>query len=118
MENLYGDVADFLEPVVVGEPIDETAEAIVFPQMIFEAFRVADTLAAYDMPMIVLTSKYGTVEMWDWEIVTYLREKGMTVFSPYNNDHSRSDGKGNSEKRRAFPDVSGFSRRGKAGQYF
>ena len=44
--------------------------------MIFEAFRVADTLAAYDMPMIVLTSKYGTVEMWDWEIVTYLREKG------------------------------------------
>lgn len=84
LENLYGDVADFLEPVVVGEPIDETAEAIVFPQMIFEAFRVADTLAAYDMPMIVLTSKYGTVEMWDWEIVTYLREKGMTVFSPYN----------------------------------
>ena len=82
LENLYGDVADFLEPVVVGEPIDETAEAIVFPQMIFEAFRVADTLAAYDMPMIVLTSKYGTVEMWDWEIVTYLREKGMTVFSP------------------------------------
>ena len=75
LENLYGDVADFLEPVVVGEPIDETAEAIVFPQMIFEAFRVADTLAAYDMPMIVLTSKYGTVEMWDWEIVTYLREK-------------------------------------------
>ncbi len=25
--------------------------------------------------MIVLTSKFGTVEMWDWEIVYYLREK-------------------------------------------
>ena len=34
--------------------------------------------------MIVLTSKFGTVEMWDWEIVYYLREKGMNVFSPYN----------------------------------
>jgi len=34
--------------------------------------------------MIALTSRFGTVEMWDWEIVTYLREKGLNVFSPYS----------------------------------
>lgn len=84
LKEIYGDVAEFLEPVAVGEEIAENADAICFPQMIFEAFRTADTLAAYNMPMIVLTSRFGTVEMWDWEIVTYLREKGMNVFSPYN----------------------------------
>lgn len=84
LKELYGDVAEFLEPVAVGEAIADQADAIVFPQMIFEAFRVTEELAAYDMPMIVLTSRFGTVEMWDWEIVTYLREKGMNVFSPYN----------------------------------
>lgn len=86
LKETYGDVADFLEPVPVGEALPEEADAICFPQMIFEAFRTADTLFAYDMPMIVLTSRFGTVEMWDWEIVTYLREKGMNVFSPYNID--------------------------------
>ena len=34
--------------------------------------------------MVVLTSRFGTVEMWDWEIVTYLRDLGCTVFSPYS----------------------------------
>ncbi len=38
---------------------------------------------AYDVPMIVLTSRFGTVEMWDWEIITFLRGEGMNIFSPY-----------------------------------
>ena len=80
----YGDVAEFLPPVCVGEAIDPGADAIVFPQMIGEAFHVSDVLAKYQMPMIVLTSAYGTVEMWDWEIVTYLRDHGCKVFSPYS----------------------------------
>ncbi|MEI3339340.1 MAG: hypothetical protein V8R80_04795 [Eubacterium sp.] len=70
LRNMYGDVAEFLEPTDVGDAIPDQADAIVFPQMIFEAFRVTDQLKAYDMPMIVLTSKFGTVEMWDWEIVS------------------------------------------------
>ncbi len=37
---------------------------------------------AYDAPMIVLTSRFGTVEMWDWEIITFLRGEGMNIFSP------------------------------------
>ncbi len=84
LREMYRDTAVFLEPAAVGDPVSADADAIVFPQMIYEAFRVADQLKAYNKPMIVLTSKFGTVEMWDWEIVTYLREKGMNVFSPYN----------------------------------
>ena len=52
--------------------------------MIGEAFHTSDQLKSYEKPMIVLTSAYGTVEMWDWEIVTYLRDKGCKVFSPYS----------------------------------
>ena len=52
--------------------------------MIFAAFRHDEALKAYKVPMVVLTSRFGTVEMWDWEIVTYLRDLGLTVFSPYS----------------------------------
>lgn len=84
LQEYYGDVAEFLTPVAVGSELPSGADAIVFPQMIFAAFRHDAELTAYDLPMVVLTSKFGTVEMWDWEIVTYLRDLGLTVFSPYN----------------------------------
>jgi len=81
---LYGDVAEFLPEITLGDSLPEGADAIVFPKMIFAAFRHDGELRSYGLPMIVLTSGYGTVEMWDWEIVTYLRDLGCTVFSPYS----------------------------------
>ncbi|MEG2360916.1 MAG: hypothetical protein RSB97_03690 [Christensenella sp.] len=83
LKEMYGDVAEFLEPVCVGDALPD-ADAIVFPQLIGAAFKEKENLKKYNMPMIVLTSKFGTVEMWDWEIVTFLRGEGMNVFSPYN----------------------------------
>lgn len=83
LQEYYGDVADFTEVVTVGRPLPE-ADAIVFPQLLGAAFRHRKELYDYDVPMIVLTSRFGTVEMWDWEIVTFLRGEGMNVFSPYN----------------------------------
>ena len=85
LRQFYGDVAEILPEVRVGEPLPE-ADAILFPQLIFAAFRHDDELTSYGLPMIVLTSRFGTVEMWDWEIVTYLRDLGCTVFSPYSID--------------------------------
>ena len=85
IKDLYGDVAEIMPPASVGDPVSE-ADAIVFPQLIGAAFGDSDKLASYGLPMIALTSKFGTVEMWDWEIVTYLREKGLTIFSPYTID--------------------------------
>ncbi len=83
LKEYYGDCAEFLDPVCIGEKIPE-ADAVVFPQLIFQAFRQADILKRIKLPMIVLTSRFGTVEMWDWEIITYLRDEGLTIFSPYN----------------------------------
>lgn len=86
LKELYGDIAEFLTPICVGGVIPPNADAIVFPQLIGSAFAEWEQLAAISLPFVVLTSQFGTVEMWDWEIVSYLREKGMTVFSPYNID--------------------------------
>ncbi len=78
----YSDVAEFLPPVCLGQDLPE-ADAVLFPQLIFAAFRHNDIFEQIKLPIVVLTSRFGTVEMWDWEIVTYLRDIGCNVFSPY-----------------------------------
>ena len=82
LRGFYSDVAEFLPPVRLGEKLPE-ADAVLFPQLIFAAFRHNDIFKKIDLPIVVLTSRFGTVEMWDWEIVTYLRDIGCNVFSPY-----------------------------------
>ena len=90
LQDFYGDCAQFLSPVCVGDPVPADADAVVFPQLIFAAFREAEALKKIKLPMVVLTSKFGTVEMWDWEIVTFLRDEGMQVYSPYNIDLAKT----------------------------
>ena len=80
---IYGDVAEFMNTVVAGDPIPE-CDAIVFSQLIGAAYHYKDVLRQYDKPMIVITSPFGTVDMWDWELIAYMRSAGFNVFSPYN----------------------------------
>lgn len=82
---LYSDVAEFLKPQAVDRINTEGADAILLPQLFGAIFKHKADLASIDLPIIVLTSEFGTVEMWDWEIVAYLREElDLNVFSPYN----------------------------------
>ena len=81
LRQIYGDVAEFLQPVTVGDAIPE-CDAIVFPQLIGAAYHYMDTLNAYNKVMVVITSQFGTVDMWDWELITYMRSHGLNVFSP------------------------------------
>lgn len=83
LKDFYGEAADILDPVFVGEKLPE-ADAIIFPQLIGAAYRHLEELKEYDKPMVVFTSRFGTVEMWDWEIISYLRSAGLNVFSPYS----------------------------------
>jgi len=90
LENLrmmYSDTAQFLDPVMLGDEINSNADAIVFIQLIGTAFGAKRELNRLKLPAIVLTSEFGTVEMWDWEIVSFLREEtDLLVFSPYRTD--------------------------------
>jgi hypothetical protein len=83
------DVAEFLPPVELGKALPES-DAVVFPQLIGDAFKQMDQLLALRRPMIVITSEFCTVAMWDWEIVSLLKARGAQVFTPYTMDQTRT----------------------------
>ena len=90
LQGMYGEEAEFLPPVSVTAASKPAADAVVFPQLLGAAFRHREELQRLEAPLLILTSSFGTVEMWDWEIVAYLREElGLTVFSPYTTELAR-----------------------------
>ncbi len=81
-EMLAGDV-DILAPVPLGAALPET-EAVVFPQLLGEAYHKLDAFRAIDVPILLITSEFGTMLMWDWEIANYLQSEGIATIAPYN----------------------------------
>ena len=79
------DEADIVEPVKIGEPVKD-ADAVVFPQLLGNAFEQVDLLKKIKLPFLVATSDFGTVNMWDWEIVTFLKAESLKVLAPYSLD--------------------------------
>ena len=80
--------AEFLTPVALGEKLPDT-DGVIFPQMLGDAYRKLDQLQALPQPLMVITSEFGTVSMWDWEIVSYLRTKGVGVVAPNSLEKTR-----------------------------
>jgi hypothetical protein len=77
---LLADVAELLEPVKLGDPIPPT-DGVIFPQMLGDAYRRLAEIQTLPQPIMVVTSEFGTVSMWDWEINTYLAAKGVKVLA-------------------------------------
>jgi len=87
LKTMYMNEARFLDAVPIGGEIPEKVDAVLFPQLIGSAFGQKSVFAGIKKPIIALTSQFGTVEMWDWEIISFLREEaGCMVFSPYTQD--------------------------------
>lgn len=87
LKKLLGDYADFLPPVPIGAELsvaDGAADAAVFPQMLGAAYSHVADFRKIKVPILVITSGFGTVSMWDWEINSYLRREGVEVIAPYN----------------------------------
>lgn len=89
LRTLLGDVADLPEPI----PLDAAgglsgADAVVFPQMLGDAYRQLAALKAITLPKLVITSEFGTMSMWDWEIGSYLRAEGVSTIAPYSLDQT------------------------------
>jgi hypothetical protein len=83
LRELLAAEAEILAPAALGTPLPP-ADAVVFPQMLGDAFRRLAELRALPVPILVVTSEFGTVSMWDWEINAYLRTEGIEVFAPAN----------------------------------
>lgn len=80
---LLANEAEILEPMPLGGKLPE-ADAVIFPQMLGDAFRRLDEIKALPQPIFVVTSEFGTVSMWDWEINNFLSRKGVSIIAPSN----------------------------------
>ena len=86
---LLGDQAELLAPVALGAPLPE-ADAVVFPQLLGEAYRRVAQFKALTLPMLIVTSEFGTLSMWDWEIIAYLKSEGVATIAPYTLQQTRN----------------------------
>lgn len=85
---LLADEAEFLEPAALGKRIPET-DAVIFPDMLGDAFRRLKEIQLLPQPVLVVTSEFGTVSMWDWEIDSFLSAKGVKVIAPNTLEKTR-----------------------------
>ena len=78
---LLKEEAVFAEPYALGASLPK-ADAVIFPQMLGEAYNLIEELKAIPLPIMVITSAFGTVNMWDWELVHYLKLNGIQTICP------------------------------------
>jgi hypothetical protein len=83
LRGLLAEEAEILEPVALGSQLPE-AEAALFPQLLGDAYTQVGELKEIELPLLVVTSEFGTVSMWDWEIDSFLRSEGLKTLAPYN----------------------------------
>ncbi len=88
LQQLLTDDATFLEPVKLGDPLPE-CEAVIFPQLLGDAFQQVELLRAIEKPRLIITSEFGTMSMWDWELIDYLRNEGVATIAPYQLEQTR-----------------------------
>ncbi|HXW80263.1 MAG TPA: hypothetical protein VEJ84_12235 [Acidimicrobiales bacterium] len=85
LAGLFEEHAQLLDPQPLGSILPD-ADAVLFPQVLGDAYRRATELRGLTLPILVLTSRFGTVEMWDWEVISYWRAEGVAVMAPYSLD--------------------------------
>ena len=98
MQSLLADEVEFLPPAALGESLPE-ADAVVFPQFLGEAYRQVESFKNIDIPILIITSEFGTVSMWDWEIASYLKSEGVETVAPYNLSQTKKICRGLAVKR-------------------
>ena len=89
LKELLSEQAEFLDPHPLGEQLPD-ADAVIFPQLIGEAYHQLQAFKAIQLPILVITSEFGTVLMWDWEIVSYLRSAGVETIAPNSLEQTRT----------------------------
>ncbi len=88
LKQLLADEAEFLLPIKLGARVPPT-DAVIFPQMLGEAFGLLEKFKRLPQPLLVVTSEFGTVSMWDWEINSFLAARGVKVLGPTSLEQTR-----------------------------
>jgi hypothetical protein len=85
---MLGDVVEFTEPVALGRPVG-AVDAVIFPQILGEAYRRLDDFRNLTVPILIVTTEFGTMAMWDWEIKSWLASNGIGSIAPYSLEDTR-----------------------------
>ncbi len=88
LRELLREDAEILAAVPLGAPLPD-ADAVVFPQLLGDAYHRLSAFKALNLPILVVTSQFGTMSMWDWEIISYLEAEGVSVIAPYTLEQAR-----------------------------
>ena len=83
---LSADLVEWLPPVQIRLAPSVEASAIVIPDMSGLAYRLLAEFRALTLPILIITSEFGTVSMWDWEIRDYLRRRDVATVAPTSLD--------------------------------
>lgn len=82
LSKLLGDSVEWLAPARLEDGASTEATAIIVPDMSGLAYRLLEGFARLTVPILIVTSEFGTVSMWDWEIRDFLRRRGVETIAP------------------------------------
>jgi hypothetical protein len=82
LQALSAGLAEWLSPVFIGDAVPDEATAVVVPDISGLAYRLRAEFRRITVPILVVTTEFGTVSMWDWEIRDYLRRRGVATVAP------------------------------------
>ena len=82
LQRLSAGLVEWLPATYVGDRVPPGTTAVVVPDMSGLAYRLLAEFRAIEVPILVITSEFGTVSMWDWEIRDYLRRRGVDTVAP------------------------------------
>ncbi|RWZ64577.1 hypothetical protein ELQ92_07430 [Labedella populi] len=82
MKKHAGALVEWLTAVHVSAVPGVPADAVIVPDMSGLAYRSLEEFRLIEKPILVVTSEFGTVSMWDWEIRDYLRRRGVDTVAP------------------------------------
>ncbi len=90
LKDILADYIEFLEEVPLGDSFPPDSDAVLFPQILGAAYGQLDDFKAIDVPILIVTTEFGTMAMWDWEVIKYLQSEGVEVIAPYNMEQTRN----------------------------
>ena len=75
LKEILVDYIEFLDEVPFGDSIPPETDAVLFPQILGAAYDQLDDFKAVNVPILIITTEFGTMAMWDWEVIKYLQSE-------------------------------------------
>jgi hypothetical protein len=82
LRRLTGGLVDWLDPAHIDAAPPAQTSAVVLPDLNGRAYGMVESFRRIDHPILLITSEFGTISMWDWEIRDFLRRRGVTTVAP------------------------------------